>query len=74
MAWENGMTRPKSKIPLGWRILGILIIAISLFLGFYLKILYIQEQHKTRDALHAPPTQEMQRDAEKLNRAIQVPE
>lgn len=66
------MNKPrKEKGSLFWRLLGALIIVISLFLGFYLKILFVTESRERRERLENPPTQEMQHEADVLNRVLE---
>lgn len=64
------MKKVPKRVPLSWRLLGVLIIAISLFLGFYLKMHFIQKNHEFRERLDKPPPADMQKEAEELNKAV----
>lgn len=64
------MSKAPKRVPLSWRILGVLIIAISLSLGFYLKMHFIQKNREFRERLDKPPPAEMQKEAEELNKAV----
>jgi len=58
-------------IPLGWKFLGLCIIALSLALGFYLKLKWVNDyENKVRKESHMS-VQEQQHNADQLNHAVQ---
>lgn len=67
---ESEVKRRKRHIPLRWRIYGIAIIALSLALGLYLKILWIEQAREHRMRLDKPASAEQKQEAEQLNRAV----
>lgn len=64
------MSKKPKRVPLSWRLLGVLIIAISLSLGFYLKMHFIQKNREHRERLDKPSSAEIQKEAEELNKAV----